>query len=73
MLGFFAFGGCFFEETWAQLETRLPCDLHYDENLQVNLCQKIRNVDNFLHTKLFRIYKIILDTIKDKMYNFINK
>lgn len=38
----------------------------------MNLHQERCRVDNLLHTKLFRIYKIILDIIKDKMYNFIN-
>lgn len=64
---FIWFWGGSFEATRAQLEIRLPSNLYYAAALQVNLCQERHRVDNFLHTKFLRIYKITLDKIKDKI------
>lgn len=56
---------------WAQLETRLPSDLYHTATSQVNLCEERCRVFSFFNTKLFRIYKIILDAIKGKFIAFI--
>lgn len=57
----FGFGIGFFKETWAQLETRLSSELYYTATSQVNLCQERHRTNNLLYTKLFWLYRIILD------------
>lgn len=57
----FGCGMDFFKETGAQLETIHSSELYYTATLQVNLCQERHRTNNLLYTKLFRLYKIILD------------